>query len=319
MQTVHYRVRLANENVELIPKSADILEVLHGFTYSASALDSYLQCPIRFYYQYVLRLKEKEEVSADLDSQDIGIFIHEVLKKYYEPFIGKKLKAHDLIPEQIEQVVEELFSQKFGVESVGATYLLKRQIQRQLKALLNDYQKPMLETSDIILKNLEQKINISALGYKFEGKLDRVEQRGASDVILDYKTGVKIKKPPINFNKLDLEQRESWSDAIYSLQLPMYLLLYQMHTGMEIERIIPAYLFIGESYISKDIEYVFMEDVGERVAGFAQTQKLIELILREINDIKVPFFPTMDQNKTCPRCPYSTLCGTSWVRGWNSK
>jgi ATP-dependent helicase/DNAse subunit B len=319
VQTVHYRVRLANENVEPIPKLADVLEVLHGFTYSASALDTYLQCPIRFYYQYVLRLKEKEEVSADLDSQDIGIFIHEVLKKYYEPFIGKNLKVHDLIPEQIEQVVEKSFSQKFGAESVGAMYLLKRQIQRQLKALLNDYQKPVLETNDIVLKNLEQKITISAFGYKFEGKLDRVEQRGASDVILDYKTGVKIKKPPINFSKLDLEQRESWSGAIYSLQLPMYLLLYQMHTGMDIRHIIPAYLFIGESYLSKDSEYVFMEDMEEREAGFAQTQKLIELILREINNITVPFFPAMDLNKTCPRCPYSTLCGTSWVRGWNSK
>jgi hypothetical protein len=92
-----------------------------------------------------------------------------------------------------------------------------------------------------------------------------------------------------------------------------------MHTGMDIRHIIPAYLFIGESYLSKDSEYVFMEDMEEREAGFAQTQKLIELILREINNITVPFFPAMDLNKTCPRCPYSTLCGTSWVRGWNSK
>ena len=181
------------------PNRMKCLQLLHGFTYSASALDTYLQCPIKFYYRHIMRLQEKEEASADLDSQDIGNFVHDVLNKFFEPCIGRKLETRDLLPERMKQLVDELFAQKFGAEPAGAAYLLKRQIQRQLEALLKEYQQPMAEENEIIIKGLEEKISIHALGAKFEGRLDRIEQRGDKIFILDYKTGPKPSKPPINF------------------------------------------------------------------------------------------------------------------------
>ena len=316
IQTVRYQVKLANEAVRPIPKSTDVLAMMHGFTYSSSSLDTYLQCPIKFYYRHILHIQEKEEASTDLDNQDIGIFVHEVLKKFFEPCIGRRLETHDLLPERMRQIVDDLFTLKFGTDPAGAAYLLKRQIQRQLESLLKDYQQPVSEENEIILKGLEEKISVHTLGAKFEGRLDRIEQRGNKIFILDYKTGPKPSKPPINFGKLNLNERESWSEAVMSLQLPMYLLLFSIYTKTAIEEIVPAYLYLGKNRLSKECEEAFMEGTEERAAGFEQIKQFIELLLKEINDSDIPFLPPVDLSKTCPRCPYTGFCGTAWVQGW---
>jgi CRISPR/Cas system-associated exonuclease Cas4 (RecB family) len=317
IQTVRYQVKLANDTVRSIPKSDVVLAVMDGFTYSASAFDTYLQCPIQFYYRYIMRLQEKEDATEDIDSQEIGKFVHEVLYKFYEPLLGKKIETRDLLPGRMKQLVDELFVQNFGAESAGATYLLKRQIQRQMEALLQEYQQPMMEAGEIIIKGLEEKISIHTLGAKFEGRLDRIEQRRDKIFILDYKTGPKPGKPPINFSKLDINihDRKNWSEAITSLQLPMYLLLYSMHAKIAVEQIVPAYLYLGKNRLGKECEVVFVEETEERVACFEQVKRLIELLLKEINDAAIPFSPPADLSKTCPRCPYTRLCGTAWVQG----
>ena len=43
----------------VIDKEKDVLEYLKNIRYSASRIDVYLFCPLRFYYQYVLGLKKK--------------------------------------------------------------------------------------------------------------------------------------------------------------------------------------------------------------------------------------------------------------------
>ena len=176
----------------------------------------------------------------------------------------------------------------------------------------------MAEQNEIILKGLEEKISVHTLGAKFEGRLDRIEQRGDIIFILDYKTGPKPTKPPINFGKLNLniDKRESWNEAVTSLQLPMYLLLYSIRTGTAVQHIVPAYLYLGKNRLSKECEAAFMEDTEERGACFEQVKRLLELLLKEIHDTAIPFSPPADLSKTCPRCPYTGLCGTAWVRGW---
>jgi len=318
IRTVRYQVNLANEAVLSIPKSEEVLAMMRGFTYSASALDTYLQCPIKFYYDYIVRLKEKEEAVDDLDNKDIGIFIHDVMEEFYKPFVGTELEMRELNQNRLEQLVDELFTQKFGSEPAGGMYLLKRQIQRQLKKMLMDYQYPILETNKVLLKGLEQNIVIHAFGYKFKGRLDRIEQRGSKIFILDYKTGTKPSKPPINFSKLNLaiDGRESWNEAVTSLQLPMYLFLYSVHTNTAIEQIVPAYLYLGINRLGKDCEVAFIEDPEERVTCFEQVKQLIELLVQEMNNAEMPFSPPADLNKICPRCPYTGLCGTAWVQNW---
>jgi CRISPR/Cas system-associated exonuclease Cas4 (RecB family) len=60
-----------------------------------------------------------------------------------------------------------------------------------------------------------------------------------------------------------------------------------------------------------------MENTQERIACFEQIKLLIERLIKEINTAAIPFSPPVDLSKNCPTCPYTGLCGTSWVQGWN--
>ncbi len=69
-----------------------MLESLH-YTLSPSALKTYIQCPLQFYFKYVARLREQDEISDDIEDSTFGTIIHEVMKELYQPYIGKDLTA----------------------------------------------------------------------------------------------------------------------------------------------------------------------------------------------------------------------------------
>ena len=76
-------------------------------TYSATSLDSYLKCPLRFYYRYVLGLKEREELDEEIEAKDVGTLVHRILEEDFEPLIGRPLRPEDFPAARVEKRVEE--------------------------------------------------------------------------------------------------------------------------------------------------------------------------------------------------------------------
>jgi len=318
IRTVRYQVNLSNSTPSPIQKSSEVVQFLKNFSFSASGLDMYLKCPIKFYYSKVLGLEEKEDASADVENQDIGKFVHAVLKAYFEGFVGSQLTKEQIDISRMEQVVNDLFKEHFGGENAGTLYLIKRQILRQLEAFLRAYQVPMLEASPITIEDLEHPIRANNKGFNLDGRIDRIERRGNDVFILDYKTGKDDSYAKVNFKKLIPAHRETWSEAISSFQLPFYLLLYTLNSGTDIQKIRPAYLFLGRNVLSTDIEAEFAEDPNERAEHFRLVEEVIFRLLDEIADASKPFVPTPDLQKHCPGCPFSVMCGTQWVQGWTA-
>ncbi len=314
IETVHYSLNLSNDAVVPLEKSARVMSVLRGFSFSASALDTYLRCPLQFYYRYILELEEKDEALDDLEAKDIGEFVHLVLNTFYKRSIDVPLKLSDLDSVRMEDLVEKLFSEKFGKEPGGGIYLLKYQIRRRLKEYLTDYQTKVLERGPVIIRALEKRITIPISGIKCKGRIDRIEERSGVHFILDYKTGINPRKMPVRFDKLDFDNRSTWNDAVYSLQLPLYLLLYKNMSKLPVDQIIPAYLYLGEKTITTDSEVPLYEDITQQAGEFQKIEELFTRLFREILDPNIPFQAPMDVNTACPGCPMRPVCGTSWVQ-----
>jgi CRISPR/Cas system-associated exonuclease Cas4 (RecB family) len=317
IRSVRYEVNLANSTPAGVAKSVDVAVFLKNFSYSASALDLYLKCPVKFYYSKVLGLEEKVDVTDDVDNRDIGKLVHAVLRSYFEETPGKPLSKDWIDVSQMERVVNEHFKEHFGTENAGALYLIRRQVARQMESFLRKYQIPILEETQITVEELEYSINAKSNGFNIEGRIDRVEQRGEDVYILDYKTGKDDSYAKVNFKKLDLENRETWGEAISSIQLPFYLLLYTLKTGIDVQRVRPAYVFLGRYPLSREIESEFAEDPNERVEHFRIAREVIFRLINEIADQSKPFLPTSNLQQHCPSCPFSVMCGTQWVQGWN--
>ncbi len=316
IRTVRYDVNLVNGVPTEIVKGAGIATFLSRFSFSASALDTYLKCPIQFYYSRVLGLEEKEDVTDDVENRDIGKLVHAVLRKYFEGSVGKPLTKEALDSTDMTRLINDMFAEQFGAENAGTLYLIKRQIVKQLESFLRDYQIPLLETSQIIIEELEYTVSARGRGFNLNGRFDRIERRGNEIFILDYKTGKDDTYAKVNFKKLNLEERETWGDAISSLQLPFYLLLYALKTSSDIKHVHPVYVFLGRNSLSKDIETEFADDPNERVENFHAAEEVIFRLIEEITDLSIPFRPTTDLQKHCPTCPFSVMCGTQWVQGW---
>ncbi|MHB8282059.1 MAG: PD-(D/E)XK nuclease family protein, partial [bacterium] len=71
-----------------IKKNSLILEIIDNIfkKLSITAIDSYVNCPMQFYYKYIACLAETDTVNEGLEAGKIGTFVHGILKEFYENF-----------------------------------------------------------------------------------------------------------------------------------------------------------------------------------------------------------------------------------------
>ena len=180
---------------------------------SPSALNTYLDCRLRFYYRYVAGLKTPDEVSAEIDSALFGTIFHLSAQLAYTDLTanGKMIQREDLerlLRDEIklQGYVDQAFKQKlFKVapeekpEYNGVQLINSKVIVSYLKQLLrNDLQYTPFEMV-AMEKKVSEKITIqTALGpltLRLGGTIDRMDAKEGTLRIVDYKTGGSPKIP----------------------------------------------------------------------------------------------------------------------------
>lgn len=311
---ITYRVSLSNKRPQAIPKSEGVLTLLQNLVLSPSSLDEYLRCGLRFYYSSLLRLKDTR--GWELDRTGIGEVVHEALRDYFVPRLGKTLTGRDLVPGEMRRIVTRIFSERYGRNLSGRLYLIKVQVERRLLEVLEYYRK-LLEKVPVTVLSVEEDLGPQDLeGASFRCRLDMVEQRGREIYIIDYKTSGGDGHLRIDFNKLDPGRRETWPRAIGSLQIPLYLMLYSEGKGVPLERLKGGYLLLGKASLDGEFFPLGDEEVSDRLHLLST---LIRRLVEEMRDQDLPFSPPIDLKASCPPCDYRGICGTEWVAGKSSK
>ncbi len=210
---------------------------------SPSLLDCYLGCPLRFFYQYLTPLKPVEELSEDGDPLELGNLVHDVLREFLLPYKGRPLQPGMLDPDALSSLfLEHLRRAPFYLQlGQDGRLSLERTGPHRMALFARG-------TPETLIRELELPVRASfALDgreYLLEGRLDRVDERESGDVILDYKTGSPPSPSQALFLDEDLWTRmDTWrpgddpellgelSAAVGSLQMPMYLYLYNATSG----------------------------------------------------------------------------------------
>lgn len=299
LASVRYQVELKPREPRVIPKTQEVVEFLRRHHYSASSLDLYLKCPVRFYYAYVLNLQEKEEIAEAMERKEIGTLVHEILEEYFQPYLQQPLRREGLLDfKRLEKVVEQVFQSTFGRSLSGSALLMYHQVNRHLKDFILHYQLPLLDklpnqAAPVILsleKTLELKQAVDGHEFRLVARVDRLEKRGENFYVLDYKTSANESYYRINFKKLSFSERSTWAEAIGSLQLPLYVLLTAQLHRLPLERVEGRLLFLGKNRITPDIEYsALAEDKEERLAQLELMGRIINELLLEIINPALPF------------------------------
>ena len=308
VKTIQYAVNLREKNPRPINKTVEMIKFLKEYPFSASSLNTYLYCPLQFYYEYVLGLREREVVSEEFEKEEIGSFVHLVLSNYFKGKTGSVLTEKEINLKEFEKIFHKHFEEQYGKDPTGEIYLLRNQVERHLKDFIKNYQVPKIKEFQTKILGLEQRIDVKKDSFKLGARLDRVEKRGDRTVIIDYKTSANKNYLTIHFNKLDLNNRESWSEAIGSLQLPFYLLTYSTLTGEKPENIDCMFLLLGRAKIDSDIEVPLFKNETEFKENFGNLTQIIFSLLGEIGNPDQPFIPTIDTKNNCGKCPYGHIC-----------
>jgi len=314
VQAVQYKVKLGNDTPAGIPKTDRVVSFLKDFTYSATVLDTYLNCPLQFYYSYVLDLGKKEEITGEIERADVGKFVHRVLSSYFSRRLNRVLKEADIDLEEMDNLIDDLFGREYGSHPTGAVYLLKAQIKEHLRDYLSKYRIPLIKEKKVTIIGVEEPIEATLNSYRLKGRLDVVEKRDGNICIVDYKSGSYAKNLKINFSKLDPGSRDSWDEAIGSLQLPFYLILYSERHGIKIEDLRGMFMLLGRSLINREIELPLF-DTDDESSTFDGLRTVILGLLEEIVDPEVPFGAASNRKNSCPKCDFQYVCGTQWVTG----
>ena len=211
-RTVHeyamtYEVKTTPINPIVVEKTENVLQLLQDYTmgkggFSASALNTYLDCRLKFYFSYLAKLKKPDEITDDIDARVFGIAFHNIMEELYKPFTGKTItESHlnDIIADQkrVAVLVKKKFAETYfrdsnaGVDSVRGKLLIYSGIilKYVLKILSYDKSIAPFEYVGGELSAGRQVVVNPDICVQLKGIIDRVDRVNGQLRIVDYKSG----------------------------------------------------------------------------------------------------------------------------------
>lgn len=292
---------------------------------SPSALNSYLDCRLKFYFRYIAGLKAPDEVNAEINSALFGTIFHRSAELVYTDLTSHQKEIHKTDLEQLlkddarlQEYVNRAFKEEFfhvppqeKPEYNGSQLIHARVIVSYLKQLLrNDLQYApfsMEAMEKTVKESIEIETSEGKLSVNIGGTIDRMDSKDGTLRIVDYKTGG-LPKTPENIGQLftPSENRPG-----YIFQTFLYAAIMCRKQPLKVA---PALLYIhkaaSDTY-SPVIEMGAPRQPKIPVLNFAlyedDFREHLQALLNEIFNPQEPFTQT-DDTKKCEYCDFHKLC-----------
>lgn len=326
---VVYNVSSSKTPPLAVPKREDIMRRLDAYrkggskAISASAINTYLDCPLKFYFSVVEGIREEEEVSETIESDVFGSILHKVMEELYKPFQGKMvtvdlLKAIRKDTALLTGAIARAFASEFFKTEVvrsltGQNYLIGEMIRKYVEKILERDGK----LTPFVYIESERKINglISLSDYseiRLKGFIDRVDEVRDAIRIIDYKSG----SGTTTFSSIEsLFNKEEKDRAKAVMQVFMYCWMYAHFTENKGKTIQPGIYYVRSLFsdpFDPSVYHRIERGKSEKVEDFSGYAQAFEEGLRgcldEIFNPEIPFTQT-PTGKACSYCPFKGICG----------
>ncbi len=163
-----------------LPGSPTIAELLEGFTLSISALNRYLDCPLSFYFEQVLRAPVLPSESAAY-----GLAMHQALRRLFEKMLLSKSKTfpeETVLPRLFEEEMQRLRGNFSSREWARRLEMGRRHLPMYYRQEIASW------TPKVRVEFTIRQVPID--GVPITGAIDRIDlHEQLSATIVDYKTG----------------------------------------------------------------------------------------------------------------------------------
>lgn len=323
----------------IIEKTPDVMERMKSVfdirnnpkaLISPSALNCYLDCPLKFYYKYVALLSASDEVTADIDSAKFGSIFHYAAEHIYKDLTahGKLISRENLetllkdevrLQTYVDNGFKELFfnlppneqPEYNGIQLINSAVIVKY-IQQLLRNDLRYAPFTFVGSEQRIFENIEICTSTGDIQSRIGGIIDRIDSKGESLRIVDYKTGGDA-DTPANVQSLFIPDKKR-SNYVFQTFLYASIVCKKLREKNDSRLVAPALLYIhraaSENY-SPVIQMGEPRKPKEPVDNFAQHEgdfrENLKTLLEDIFNPDISFTQTEIEDK-CAYCDFRALC-----------
>ncbi len=296
-----------------------------AFSVSASALQTYAECPYRYFMAHELNADERidPEESLTLSALDKGILVHSILEEFFSRFgVDGSDEGHKHLIDISNEVCDRFLREEY-IGSTSIFELERANLLRQLTHwhrnnldLLDGYEGELM--TERRFGYGDDKLGHFALmdGFtlRLRGKIDLIAVSKSSEraLVLDFKSGNSS-----SYTDIDNDVTASGT----KLQLPIYSLMAREILGADTD-LSAAYWFVfhDKSIRLRPKSPATFESVRKHFAP------VIETIVGGIRNGNFPARPGDRDTygdgpswKNCKYCAYSDACTTDRLILWNRK
>lgn len=289
---------------------------------SPTAINTWLNCRMRFYYTYVCRLKEPEVISDEIDHAVFGQVLHSIMKDIYTVYIKKEVSAgniNSLIKDEgfllniIDQAINETYNSDMLRPLSGNDIIIRDILFIYLIKILTTDKTLAPFTILELEKSFNFMIFFASDGetrkIRTGGNIDRIDRHGGRTRIVDYKTGETAQK--IN-SVSDLFRNDRKKELDGWLQTMLYCEAYlAVNPGIVLQPSIYKVKELSADNFSETLKIGEERNSDFRIEDYRSVRddflEGLKGVISEIFSPEEPFRMTGNYSK-CGYCPYSGLC-----------
>lgn len=301
----------------MLHSNSDVVRILFDKAldgFSPSMISSFRECRLQFYFRYVTGIRDEDEVTEDVDQNMLGTIIHNALEELYKPYLNGVLTEELIL--RLKPLAEKSVRDAYKIlyqdseASTGKNLLALKIANRYITQFL-DFEIARirrLKKAEITItvtgleEQLEHTKSVSGIPVKYIGKSDRIERKGNTVCILDYKTGSVEKKDVAVKDWSDLTEGRKTSKA-FQLLMYAWLFIKGKDLNADVESGLISFRKLKEGTIllsTPDGSLISNNNISEFES---QLQQLTEEILSE----QTVFYQTEDSTM-CKYCTFNKIC-----------
>lgn len=315
----HYNAAQLDATIT-ISKTEKVMQLLEKYVdgnagnkfLSPTSLTNYITCSLKFYLKNVAGFDEQDEVDEDMDARHIGLVVHKVLEKLYQPLNEEVTEAdithfQKLVKKELKEVMmaQRIIqpNQKLTGRDLVTEQIMEQMIQ---KVLQNDKKDTPFVIRGIETTAYEHHFQIPHAGkVRLGGSIDRMDEKDGVMRIIDYKTGkaefLEKKNPTdeefIDKHFEDPKYKSGFQGLVYAL-----LVSNTLNNPLKVGITSMRNLSQGTKWLKDGatLDQTLLSEFESR----------LEVLVKEIYDPEIPFTQTADEER-CKYCEFAGLCQRS--------
>jgi len=328
---VSFEIKITPGKQIRIRKSSKIKEILNTYRtrsshpryLSPSAINTWLDCSLRFYFRYIAGLEEPGEVLEEADYVVFGNLLHKTINDLYQRFGNQIIQSKDLldlrkesnlVKKAIKQAFEEEFNRGYPFELTGRNIITREIIKKYINQILEVDSKyapfSIVSLEKFFGHNITAQIHGTLTEICLGGRIDRIDCKDNIFRIIDYKTG-RASNSFAGVESLFQQGDKNRNNAVF--QTFIYSLLYvQNNPG----KMVSPGLYITREIFKSNFDFGINLSLSSprkkiKIEDFSTVKDDFIISLKELlAEIYHPDteFRQVEDIEICKTCPYAKIC-----------